>query len=720
MKTYTTKLLLLLLPATLLVAGCNRDESPFRGHDNYIAAFTLVQNGVTLKGAVSPGTIVITAPERLSLAGATATVTLSENAAITPDPSAITDWNTAQTFTVTACNGATRTYAYTLERHPVSRSGDVVLLTQADVNEFAAAVKDIDQINGSITIGAATGADTITSLAGLEHLKTVTGDILINPAFKGDLTAFESLEKTGDLQILAKNVKTVRFPKLTALRAGLTVLYAVYGQVARYETIDFPELASVDKGVRISGNIDSLTVINFPKLQQVIEDLIVQGSNASAAKLQAIDLPALQKLGKTLSVSYWQKLERITAPKLETAGGITMSGISVTAIDFSSLKTVKGACSPGFIALSEVSFPALETVTGTLSPPSSDALTALKFPKLEIAGSITIPNAANLTTLQFPALKTVRGELSIQLKSLASLEAFPALDSVGGRLYLYNLPNLTSIALPSLKSAGTISAYDLANVTEIDVRGIKVKHLALYGATQTGLTLTGDDEFPGLLYLGVPQPDATSFPITVQGFKTVGGLTVATSYVTAIDFPWLEHVTGLLYFYYSSLKQIRLPNLQSAGALQVSYCDALETLDLPKLETITGYTSGTLTVGFTCALYSSGITSIALPKLKSITGNLSLTGLTATRKLATISFPELQSLTGTLTITGTNNATFKDLTGFSKLTKAAGVTISNFTQLKNFEPLKGIIPLAAPATWKVSGCAYNPTYRDMLDGRYTN
>ncbi|MDR0729268.1 MAG: DUF5018 domain-containing protein, partial [Prevotellaceae bacterium] len=162
MKTYTIKFCLLLLTAAL-VAGCNKEEeSLFKGNDNYIAAFTLTKDSVTLNGAVSPDAIILTAPEQLSLEGATATVTLSENATITPDPAKVTDWNTAQTFTVTAYNGATQTYAYHVERHLISLDSDVILLTQADVEAFAAELEaqDIDQLNGAITIGAATGQDT--------------------------------------------------------------------------------------------------------------------------------------------------------------------------------------------------------------------------------------------------------------------------------------------------------------------------------------------------------------------------------------------------------------------------------------------------------------------------------------------------------------------------------------------------------------------------------
>jgi hypothetical protein len=350
-------------------------------------------------------------------------------------------------------------------------------------------------------------------------------------------------------------------------------------------------------------------------------------------------------------------------------------------------------------ALAEVNFPALETVTGGLSFATSATLTALQFPALKSAGSLTIPNAANLTTLQFPALEAVTSILSLSLPTITSLDAFSA-----------------------LKTAGTLTLNGLTNLTAADVSGMKINRLELSGASPIGLTLTGDDEFSGALYISSPPSGTTDLSMTVEGFKTVGAIQIAENYYTAIDFPWLERVTGLLYFSSgSAIQSINLPNLVSAGGLQIASCAALTTLNLPELTEITGYTSGTATLGsFTYAVTSSNITALTLPKLQSVVGDVSITGLVAARKLATIDFPALKSLTGTLTITGTSNTTFKDLSGFSTLTSAGGVTIANFTQLKDFSPLQHLFPALPADKWAVGGCGYSPTHQNMLDGNYSN
>ena len=815
-----------ILLAAALVAGCNKeDESPFAGSDNYIAAFTLVKDGVTLKGAISPDAIVITAPERLSLEGATATVTLSENAAVTPDPVTITDWDAAQTFTVTAHNGARHRYDYSVERRLISRDGNVVLLTQADVETFVEEVKDIDQINGSITIGATTGQDTVYSLAGVEHLKVIKGGIIINATYAGeDLTAFENLEKTNELLITSKKVKTVRFPKLAVAHADLN-----FNQATAIQTLDFPELTAIDKGLRVY-YVDSLASLNFPKLQQVEESVVIQGRSSGTQNLQTLNLPALQKVGGSFtlsymrempavnlqeltevggafSVSYLNKAESFAAPKLETVVTFSLSNCAVlTEIDFHALKTTNsvsvsscakltGVSLPALgtansvtlsscaalteidfqalaavtasisvsscaaleavvfpvletigasisvstcaklaglsfpvlttvstismsscAALEEINFPELETV-GTLTLPPSNALAAVRFPALTSAtATIIVANVAAQADLQFPLLKTVGNTLRIEAAALTSLDAFAAVETIGSQLYLSGAAALTSLdGLSSLTGVKTVYASGLTNLTEIDLRRLKTDRLELYGTTQAGLTLIGDEEFPGYLYIGSAPSGATDISITAQGIKTVGTLEVYSSYATSISLPWVEQVTGTLTVNGTSIKTIDFSNLQAVGRIYFNGLEAIGTCNFPALKTITQN-------GFFYQMMTYNTTTIEFPELQSVTGNIQITNPYTNRyHVSTISFPKLATVSGTLSLSGTTNQNaFTDLSGFSALTSAAAVTISNFKQLKHFEPLKNVIPSLQADKWSISGCAYNPTYQDMVDEKYTN
>jgi hypothetical protein len=750
-KIDITKTLILLLLTALFSAGCKdggiiKDESPFDGNDNSIVAFTLTKGGVTLKGAVSPGAVVITAPERFSLSGAAVTVALSENATIEPDPSTITEWDSAQTFTVTSYSGEENAYAYSVERRTVSRDGDVTLLTQADVDAFVAELDGAGQIRGSITVGAATGQDSVYSLTGMEQLKIVTGGIVINATYAGEvIAAFESLEVTDELRIASKTVQTVRFPKLVALRSNLHI-----DQASAVRTLGFPELTTIDKNFQLN-YVDSLTEMNFSKLREVEGTFSISGRYNGTHKMQSVEFPALESVKGNFSITYWQgataatfpaltrldgtlsmnsvpALETFAAPKLETAAGITLNGDALASIDLSSLKQISGTGSLSLTskALEEVRCPVLETVNGGIYFPAT--VRNLEFPALKTVGSLTVPDAPNPPAMRFPLLKTIKNELYIQSKSLVSLETFSAVDSIGGRLYLYNASALTSIeGLSSLKSAGSINAVGLTSLTAMDVRGITTKTLDLSGYPK-GFALTGDDNFTGELLIGTPDPDVTDIAsaMTVQGFKTVGSFRFSSyQYYTDATIPWLEKVTGQITFNSGGvLKNISLPNLKSAGGIDIqSYLYELETVSLPQLETITGYlnAAGATVGGFSFGVASSSeITSLVVPKLKSIVGNMSIIGLTATRKLETVAFPALKSITGTLTITGTNNAVFTDLSGFGALTAVSGVRITGFTQLKNFEPLKNLVSGLEADQWTVGNCGYNPTLQDMIDGKYSN
>jgi hypothetical protein len=792
MKRIKLNILLLLMTA-VFVAGCNKEEEfPFAGGDNYISSFELTKDGVTLKGAVSSGNIVITAPERFSLDGATASVTLSENATITPNPATVTDWSGAQSFTVTAYNGSKKTYAYTVTRSLVVNEGNVTLLTQADVEAFAAL--GIDQINGGLIVGAATGTDSVYSLAPLSGLRIVTDGITINATYAGEnFAGLESLEKTNELRIISKLMKTVSLPKLTTLHSDLVIgLTAAAGGTNRIETIDLPELVSVEKGLQLI-YLDSLANLNIPKLQQITGSLTVQGRSSSTSviqKLQTVDFPALETVGEGISITNNSAITKVNLPKLTSVGGaINVTGLAnLIESDFSELTSVGGtftlssltnlpaavfpklasvggtftlssltnlpaavfpklASINGNVSISSlaklvnISFPVLKTAT-TISISSCASLAGIDFTELETANAITLPPSNDLASIRFPALtsvtttitiaeiasqatlqfsqlKTVGVDLRIQATTLASLEAFSAVETIGSRLYLYNASGLTSLAgLSSIDSVTTIYASGLTNLAEIDLRNIKTDRLELYGSTMTGLTITGNEEFPGTLYINNIPSGNTNIPITVQGIKTVGSLAIYYPNTVEISLPWLEHITGELNLNGSTIQKVDFPNLQSVGRIYFNGLEAITTCSFPALKTITksGFFYQIMAYG------TYGATTIEFPELESVVGDINITNQYTNRfHVSTIRFPKLETIDGALSLTGTtNHSEFTDLSGFSALKSAASVTIYRFQQLKNFEPLKNVIPSLNADTWKVTECGYNPSFQDMTEGKYSN
>lgn len=110
--------------------------------------------------------------------------------------------------------------------------------------------------------------------------------------------------------------------------------------------------------------------------------------------------------------------------------------------------------------------------------------------------------------------------------------------------------------------------------------------------------------------------------------------------------------------------------------------------------------------------------------LKTVNGNLSIKGLYVAKDL---DMSSLTTVTSTFTFYGATSrsyasrSTITNLDTFYALTSAKKVDIRYAGALVDYSGLKNVIPsLSSSSSWKVSDCAYNPSYDDMLNGRYTN
>ena len=152
----------LLLACVLGVWGCDDDNDPFTGTDNYVVSFRLTQNGEVLKAALTGDSIILQAPVGVSLAGASAEVILSENARIMPSPDSIANWNEEALFEVTSASGVGRVYHYFVVRESVPVEGSVTLATQEEVDAFGES--GVTEVGGNLIIGRSGSEEVITSL----------------------------------------------------------------------------------------------------------------------------------------------------------------------------------------------------------------------------------------------------------------------------------------------------------------------------------------------------------------------------------------------------------------------------------------------------------------------------------------------------------------------------------------------------------------------------
>lgn len=685
MRISNIKIVLLPLFAVVSLCSCSEDNSPFSGEDSYISSFQLKQGDSTLNAAVSDGHIVLTAPEDLSLEGAAATVVISENAHIEPNPLSVTNWNEAQTFVVTAHNGTKNSYRYSVQRSAISKDGDITLLNQADVDALGAL--NLTQLNGSLTIGAASGQDSIYSLTPLESLKIIKYGLTIHATYAGEeLEGLKNVETIGSLQIVQNTtLKTVEFPKLISVMSDLVL------NKTKVKTLRFPELLNIDKGFSITSS-ETLTVMEFPKLKNIVENLTLTEINASL-KLTEIDFPALEKVGGNISISNWKKVVTLHMPKLEVAlGSVSVSyNTSMSTMDLSSLQRIGGDCK--FTNNS-----ALESFDGLKS------------------------------------LSSIGGELLVcDMPKLKSIQGWKALTSVGGRLYLANWPVLDDEALSGLSNLNKVggdiiisqipfnhfTGFMLSNAANMQISNTSViQEIDLRNLEITG-TLTLSDLTSSFVVKGKENSHLSlivngSVPI-FEGFSEVKSLVfrISSRLQNDISIPF-KKVTGDVNISIYNFDNFSMPDLEEIGGkFTLSIHTGLQTVNFPLLKT-TGATT-TLDIAF--------LPSFTLPALETINGNCAITsGKYQGDNLADLQMPSLAAVNGILSIEGSGsyypNSKLTDLNGFSALKSVKGITVSWNTGLTDFTGLKNALPAFTTADWTISNNSYNPTYQDMLDGKY--
>lgn len=111
----------------LALSGCSDGNADCRlSAENRIVSFSVVSGTVTYDATITDDRIMVSVPYNISLADASASVVLSEAAAVRPDPAMISDWDQEWLFLVTSADGENdrylpilgRAYGYRLRRQP--------------------------------------------------------------------------------------------------------------------------------------------------------------------------------------------------------------------------------------------------------------------------------------------------------------------------------------------------------------------------------------------------------------------------------------------------------------------------------------------------------------------------------------------------------------------------------------------------------------------------
>ena len=116
------------MPAFNVTVSCEWEEVP-DGGDTAVgdgpAIKTFVIKGVSgvINESGNPGVITVLLPSGTSLKGLTPTITTTANSSISPQSGAAQDFSSPVSYTLTAANGATRTYTVTVYTEGASSGG---------------------------------------------------------------------------------------------------------------------------------------------------------------------------------------------------------------------------------------------------------------------------------------------------------------------------------------------------------------------------------------------------------------------------------------------------------------------------------------------------------------------------------------------------------------------------------------------------------------------
>src|SRR5574344_370722 len=439
-------------------------------------------------------------------------------------------------------------------------------------------------------------------------------------------------------------------------------------------------------GSSASGQEDPVTNLSMLKsLTSVRYNIVINSSFAGT------DLDGLSNITKANGIYIGDKSKEIKTARAFTANFANLTNVGTVFINCDSLKTLSmpklTAADELYINaqnLASADFTAFEECGGDMylsgiignsvtEKTSNLALNSLDFPALKkVDGSFTIYNFWGLKKLNLKSLTEVTGALNFKYIRYIPTISMPALTKVGGKCNIEANDGMKTFSAPALKGA---ASFYLASV---NIYSMHLKYIELDSFENSDGDFT--IKFAGAQSISLPK-------LTKVGGKlTLDYMTL----VEAIKNPSLEKCKNFELMGNQVLKEYSLGKLDSLQALNVSGLNSLNTLSAPELV----YAKTVSIKG----VYS--LENLNLSKLNKVDGNFTFYGGNA--------------------YYDASKSVIKNLNGLSSLTNAGRIEVRFASKLVDFSGLKNVIPNITASNWAVGGCGYNPSYQDMVNGKYTN
>lgn len=701
---------LILVTFSLLIAGCSdEDKIPADADDNFITALTLTKDGKSYDAVIEGNDIVMSVPYTVDLNGATASMVYTPSAKILPNPQTVTDWDSEMLFRVTSFNGKVNEYTYKVIKSEIESDGDVVLKSQADVDAFAET--KVSVIKGNLIIGNnAENAAAINNLEALAGIKEITGSLQILNNYKGEALDGLTFTKVGGIQFGTKETPS---PCTDTYRFRLEQLQ------------------------EISGNVEL-------------------NNNA----VQFVEFDNLTKVGGEIYIKD-DAIATFSCPKLAEVGGdLDMSDNSVVNREY-------GTSDIKDTPLTQLEFPALESVSGKFSiKMPSDNFQSLKLPKLQTAGEIDIFVGWKFKTLEIPEISEVNGDLLLSARAETtgySWNRNQTLEKIVGLNNLKQVKGTVTISdfsampeFPNLSSLSLVGGIYIANLTGLGVSGkglIDLSNASFQSFNDVdpfihieGMAFdklkTKDDlsnvniDMPITCYDDRNRPEVNfkkagaftcvfgftnvatnskNLPITLEEILGNVDITVQSSPNKSIDFSNIKSVEGSLNLTCTTVKSLDLSSLKKVGGWFCLQSLGGKGLNLDKLQSVnmSRANNSRAIVGEDRkkGLFIQSTSEISLPDLESVGGLCGFQNYTG------LSCPKLKSVSEKIFISTAPNC---PQVSFPALNSVPNIKIENNGKLSDFSTFATVIENGSvtDGNWEVTGCAYNPTWQDMKEGRY--
>ena len=673
MKNKFQHFVMLLSVCLWTLVGCSDDKSDFDGSDAYFVSFSLTIDGVVYPATLTEGQIVVEVPNSADVSKATPNYQLSENATVLPNPSAVKDWNEDQLFRVESYNNQFNTYTYSLSYTDVANRDNVLLISQADVDAFAQ--RNINRIDGNLIIGEAVNSisddKAITNLDGLSNLSQVGYNVVINNSYMGeDLDGLSNLKSVGGFYI-GSTAKGVQLSK--NLRVELPNLEQIGNLIINSDKITAISLPQVKKASDIYIGSEFLASLELPNLITSHGNIVINGSTAQSNSnkvLNAILLPKLTNVVGNFSLNRFQTL-------------------SVLSID--ALAEISGNCEiKALRELEFVTFISLKNVHGDFAVTGNTKMTKVMTPELVSVRSIKIDTENMFATpalkdISMPKLQKVTANLALTALACEKID-LPMLENVGEALNVqtarflqtFNTPKLTACKSIRLSAVNQLTAADFSlveNLEKFEIYAAPLINAIALPKTITGnIVLSSAGQGKELVDLG--SLEVVEGSLQIDGFKGEN-----------LDIKNIKKIGSAAFTSWNStLKSISFPMLRECGDFRIVNHDGLKTLAMPVLQEVKSFTFGSC----------PRLTDMQFPTLKTIKEQLTL---------ESSPWGDPYELT--------------NLNAFVSVTSLGGVKITYASLLADFSGLKNAITGMKAENWSVSDCKYNPTFQNMLDGKFT-